>query len=446
MRPAGSGDILIVGAGSAGSVVAERLSADTDRRVIVVEAGPGMGDPAVRALTCDGLSLPIGPDSPVVRRYVTTLTADPQRPAQIVRGACVGGSGSVNGGYFCRALPIDFDTVPGWSWTDVEEHYRAIERRIAVSPTREFASGTAAFIAAADDAGYRWLADLSDDGTGIGVVPLNIADGVRIGPGAAFLSPALGRANLTVLTDTRAIRVVVTGGRVVGVEAIGPDGEVRLAADAVVLAAGAVESAHLLMLSGFGPAAALTALGIPVLADLPVGQRCWDHPEWLMTTGRPGESGHPVLEAVLVEGGLEVRPYTTGFGSPTAGIGVALMRPRARGRVSLASADPDVPPVIEHRYDSDSADLAELRRGCDLVAGIISGATELGEPEWSTSQHLSGTAPMGIGDHTVVDPRCRVHGVEGLWVVDGSVLPAALGRGPHATIAMIGHRAAEFIR
>ncbi|MCH9721250.1 MAG: mycofactocin system GMC family oxidoreductase MftG [Actinomycetia bacterium] len=446
MRPAGSGDILIVGAGSAGSVVAERLSADPDRRVIVVEAGPGMGEFAVRALTGDGFSLPIGPDSPVVRRYVTTLTADPPRPAQIVRGACVGGSGSINGGYFCRALPIDFDTVPGWSWADVDEHYRAIERRIAVSPTREFASGTAAFIAAADDAGYRWLADLSDDGTGIGVVPLNIADGVRIGPGAAFLSPALGRANLTVLTDTRATRVVVTGGRAVGVEAIGPDGEVRLAADAVVLAAGAVESAHLLMLSGFGPAAALTALGIPVLADLPVGQRCWDHPEWLMTTGRPGESGHPVLEAVLVEGGLEVRPYTTGFGSPTAGIGVALMRPRARGRVSLASADPDVPPVIEHRYDSDSADLAELRRGCDLVAGIISGATELGEPEWSTSQHLSGTAPMGIGDHTVVDPRCRVHGVEGLWVVDGSVLPAALGRGPHATIAMIGHRAAEFIR
>ena len=446
MRPAGSGDILIVGAGSAGSVVAERLSADPDRRVIVVEAGPGMGEFAVRALTGDGFSLPIGPDSPVVRRYVTTLTADPPRPAQIVRGACVGGSGSINGGYFCRALPIDFDTVPGWSWADVDEHYRAIERRIAVSPAREFASGTAAFIAAADEAGYRWLADLSEDGTGIGVVPLNIADGVRIGPGAAFLSPALGRANLTVLTDTRATRVVVTGGRAVGVEAIGPDGEVRLAADAVVLAAGAVESAHLLMLSGFGPAAALTALGIPVLADLPVGQRCWDHPEWLMTTGRPGESGHPVLEAVLVEGGLEVRPYTTGFGSPTAGIGVALMRPRARGRVSLASADPDVPPVIEHRYDSEPADLAELRRGCDLVAGMISGATELGEPAWSTSQHLCGTAPMGIGDHTVVDPRCRVHGVEGLWVVDGSVLPAALGRGPHATIAMIGHRAAEFIR
>jgi choline dehydrogenase-like flavoprotein len=123
------------------------------------------------------------------------------------------------------------------------------------------------------------------------------------------------------------------------------------------------------------------------------------------------------------------------------------MSPRAHGRVALLSADPAVPPLIEHRYDSEPGDVAALRRGCDLAAEILSTTTKLGEPMWSTSQHLCGSAPMGAdGDeHAVVDPRCRVRGVENLWVVDGSVLPRITGRGPHATIAMIGHRAAEFV-
>jgi choline dehydrogenase-like flavoprotein len=115
--------------------------------------------------------------------------------------------------------------------------------------------------------------------------------------------------------------------------------------------------------------------------------------------------------------------------------------------VSLVSADPAVAPRIEHRYDSEPADVAALRRGCEVAAEIVGGTTELGEPMWSTSQHLCATAPMGTdGDeHAVVDPRCRVRGVDGLWVVDGSILPRITSRGPHATIAMIGHRAAEFL-
>jgi predicted dehydrogenase (TIGR03970 family) len=438
-------DVLVVGAGSAGSVLAERLSADPDRRVTVLEAGPGSADPAVRALTDNATVLPVGAGSPVVRHYRTTLTEHPERATGIVRGCGVGGSGAVNGGYFCRALPSDFGAVAGWSWPEVSGHYRAIEERIGVQFAREFAPPTAEFTAAAQRAGYRWLPELSVDADGIGTVPLNIVDGVRRHPGAVFLEPALARTNLSLLSGFRASRVTFRGGRAVGVEAIGPDGPLRFEADAVVLCAGAVESSHLLMLSGIGPAAALTALGIGVVADLPVGQRCWDHPEWVMTTGRAGSVGHPVLEAVLVEQGLEVRPYTTGFGSPTVKIGVALMRPRARGRIALVSADASVPPRIEHRYDSEPADVDDLRRGCELVAGIVGGTTELGTPIWSTSQHLGGTAPMGTGDHAVVDPRCRVHGVAGLWVVDSSVLPTPLGRGPHETIAMVGHRAAEFI-
>lgn len=430
-------DVLIVGAGSAGSILAERLSADPARTVTVVEAGPGPEDPAVRSLTDNALSLPIGPGSPVVRRYRTRLTDHPPRTVDIPRGSCVGGSGAVNGCYFWRALPRDFDALPGWSWPDVEEHYRAVESRIATAPVSEFADSTVRFVTAAHRAGY---------GSGVAPVPLNITDGHRRGPGAVFLVPALDRPNLRVLTRTRVTRVRLRGGRAVGLDVVGDEGPRRLDAAQVVLAAGAVATAQLLMLSGVGPAERLYALGIDPQADLPVGQRCWDHPEWTISTTVPPAGDRPVLEAVLSHEALEIRPYTTGFGAPGAVIGVALMNPGARGRVSLDSSDPAAPPRIEHRYDSEPADAEALRRGCELVTEIVGDTTDRGRPVWSTSQHLAGSAPMGTGAEAVVDQHCRVRGVDGLWVVDGSVLPAPLGRGPHATIAMLAHRAAAFVR
>ncbi len=115
--------------------------------------------------------------------------------------------------------------------------------------------------------------------------------------------------------------------------------------------------------------------------------------------------------------------------------------------MALASADPDVAPIIEHRYDREPADIARLTAGAELARELVSTTAQVGSVSWSTSQHLSSTAPMGVdGDATaVVDTQCRVHGVDNLWVVDGSVLPAITSRGPHATIVMIGHRAAEFV-
>lgn len=458
-------DVLIVGAGSAGSILAERLSADPDRRVTVIEAGPARIAPAVHALTDDATILPIGPRSPVVERFGTQLTDDDTHPAQIVRGACLGGSGAVNGGYFCRAQPAEFDGAPtGWVWDEVEPHYRAIATDldfpdprgggpIPVRRVGVMCSSTAAFVTAAEKGGFGWLPDLNavGAGAGVGAVPLNIADGVRVGPGAAFLEPALRRPNLTVLTDMRVTRVRTAAGRAIGVEAIGRHGRIDLDAATVILSAGAVISAQLLLLSGIGPAQDLARLGIPVLADLPVGQRFSDHPEWVMNTDWPAAHHRPVLEAVLVTGELEVRPYTSGFAAMTGqadrghpDVGVVLTRPRSRGRLTLTSADPAVAPRLEHRYDSNASDVADLRGGCDLLAEILRGTTVLGEPRWSTSQHLCGTAPMGTGDQAVVDPLCRVRGVDGLAVVDGSVLPRVTSRGPHATIAMLAHRAAEF--
>jgi choline dehydrogenase len=472
--------VLIIGAGSAGSVVASCLSADPDCRVTVVEAGVGLGDPAVRAQIANGLQLPIGAASPLAHRYVTTLTEQWVRRAHIVRGAVVGGSGAVNGGYFCRGLPRDFDGIalPGWSWSDVLGHFRAIETDldfhdrlhgdrgpILVRRTHEIASSTAHFVEGALRAGYPWIADLNGEATlagspsGIGAVPLNIVDGVRTGPGAAFLEPALERPNLTLLAETRVLRVRISKGRAVGVDAVAAGGPLSLNADRIVLSAGAIESAHLLMLSGVGDALDLRRAGISALVSLPVGKQFADHPEWVLRTDWMVAPNRPVLEVVLsTVDDLEIRPYTGGFvamvGDGTPGhpdwphIGVALMRPRTRGRITVVSADPRVPPHIAHRYDCDPQDIASLQRGSELVREIVGPTTKIGRPAWSTSQHLCGSAQMGAeGDPmAVVDHRCRVHGIDGLWVIDGSVLPAITSRGPHASIVMLAHRAAEFVR
>lgn len=471
-------DVVIVGAGSAGSVLAERLSADPACRVTVLEAGWAGShiEPVIRAAGY----LPIGPDSPVVHRYRTLLTQEPQRPAFLVRGSTVGGSGAVNGGYFCRALPDDFDSaaVPGWTWRDVVPHYRATTAdldageaigsgKIPIRRTAELCGRSREFTDAAIRTGLRWLPDLNSEPAGVneppgvGAVPLNIVDGVRMSPGDVFLRGAAARPNLVLQLGTRAVRVRMDGPRAVGVDAVGPDGSIHLGADRVVLSAGAIGTAHLLMLSGIGPAAILRASDVDALVDLPVGQSCWDHPEWLVQTSEisagPSDS-LPVLEVALAADGLEIRPYTKGFGSmlraPSSPepdrlhIGVALMRPRSRSRITLVSADPRVAPRIEHRYDSDVGDIADLRRGHQLLVDVMESKTVLEQPEWSTSQHLCGSAPMGVDsdERAVVDPQCKVLGVEGLWVVDGSVLPGPLSRGPHATIVMLGHRAADFVR
>lgn len=470
-------DVLIVGAGSAGSVVAEQLSADPRCAVTVLEAGPALGDPALLAQTTNGLQLPIGSRSPLVQRYQTRLTDNPVRAASIVRGATIGGSGAVNGGYFCRGLPQDFDGagIPGWAWSDVADHFRAIETDldftgpahgdagpILVRRTHEMTGTTECFIDAARGAGFSWIADLNDCGPqlipGVGAVPLNIVDGVRIGSGAAFLLRARGRANLSVLARTRALRLRFNRTAAVGVDAVGPDGPMTCIADRIILCAGAIESAHLLMLSGIGDESMLRSLGVPVVMPLPVGMSCSDHPEWVLPTDWTVVAGRPVLEVVLnTADDVEIRPYTGGFvamtGDGAAGhpdwphIGVALMRPRARGRVRLVSADAAVPPRIEHRYDSEPEDVEALRRGSELARELAGAATYVGDPVWATSQHLCASAPMGIdGDpRAVVDPRCRVWGIDNLWVIDGSILPTVTSRGPHASIVMLGHRAAQFV-
>jgi choline dehydrogenase len=305
----------------------------------------------------------------------------------------------------------------------------------------------------------------------------------------AYLSPRRGRPVLTVRGGVRVHRVVVDGGRVVGVATA--DGVIRAAE--VVLSAGAVASPHLLLLSGIGPADALRAAGIDVVADVPgVGTDFTDHPHvyvgYQPAVPVPMLPGllpmHGVLHATssgsAAVGDLEILPWLTPFSRIAGGpagphsdelvVGVGLQAEESRGRLTLESADPLRQPRVEYRYLTAAADRARLRDGVRLTVELlrtralgrqVAGLTGLDVgaladdaalDRWvrthlTTAIHLAGTARMGPeGDPgAVVDQRLRVRGVSGLRVVDTSVMPRATSRGPAATAVMLGERAAELM-
>jgi choline dehydrogenase len=474
-------DVIVVGGGSSGCVVAARLSANPDRAVLLIEAGPGARDSGPLGL------LPVGPRSDVASTYPVELR--PGRSATISRGRVLGGSGAVNGGYFIRGTESDFRSWPEtWSYSEVLPYFRKLETDR--SGDRRWHGGdgpipvtrigrenmhpvSSAFLDACAAQGFGYVEDLNEpNADGAGPVPLNAVAGRRVSTASAYLEPSLARPNLRVRTGVVARRVVFEGVRVVGVEAEIAGERRLLRAREVVLCAGAIGTAHLLMHSGIGPAQHLSELGLPVVADRPgVGRDFGDHPEVTLAYRPrllvPRNEHTAVLEAVLEADGIEIRPYTAPFAQIIPGVldadprlGVALMRPDSRGELTLRSSDPADPPIIRYRYLTSAADRAAMRSGLDLARGLLTSAAfgrvaaepGAGSPiepfeNLGTSLHLSGTCRMGSeADHdAVVDDRCRVIGVDGVLVADTSVMPVVPSRGPHATAVMIAERVSALI-
>ncbi|WP_280411823.1 mycofactocin dehydrogenase MftG [Nocardia asiatica] len=479
-------DTLVVGGGTAGCVLAERLSADPAHTVRLLEAGAlWTSADAMPAELMDAAALPIGPEAEWLWRYEVVLADDPPVPGTIVRGRLIGGSGSVNGGYFVRATAADFDAwtrvlggSDAWSYESVLPMYCRTERDldfgeqpwhgdggpIPVRRASDPAPVSAAFAQACLAAGFAEVPDLNAPGTGAGVgaVPCNCDGGRRIGPGVGYLLPALSRPNLTVAGETMVTRIRFDGTRAVGVECV-REGEIRVEwADRVVLCAGAIESAALLLRSGIGDPRQLRALDIPVVHSAPVGAWFSDHPEvgisYLLDVAEPPSVP---LETVLEVGDVEIRPYAVSFTPGVHRLGVTLMRPRSSGVLRLRSAEPDAAPLIDYRYLTAEQDRVRFRDAVATAGGLlrrmnarpvdpIPEPADLGawlRANLATSQHLSGTCRMGRENDAaaVVDEMCRVHGVTGLSVVDLSIVPVPLGRGPQATTMMIAEKAAAHL-